>query len=305
VVRQLPVTKTHTFAAYVDDDINIGEHWNIVAALRFDHFGARFDQPLGTPSSFSHLDNVFSPRAAITYKPDERSSIYFSYGTSFNPSAEDLALSASNQALPPEKDHTYEVGGKIQVLNDMLSLSAAAFDTTMENARITDPLFPSLQALAGTEKVRGIEVGAQGRITEHWEVIAGYTFLDPTAVGLVAKGVRGPIPNTSKHQGNLWTTYDFDNSLKVGAGINVIGTRFAGTDTLVDPGHVIVAKAPGFVTFDAMAGYSLTETLSLQVNVYNLFDQRYLANSYFTRPNENHTVPGAGRTAMFTANVSL
>jgi catecholate siderophore receptor len=175
----------------------------------------------------------------------------------------------------------------------------------MENARITDPLFPSLQALSGTEKVRGIEVGAQGRITEHWEIIAGYTFLDPSAVGLVAAGVRGPIPNTSKHQGNVWTTYDFDNSLKLGAGVNVIGTRFAGTDTLVDPGHVIVAKAPGYVTFDAMGAYSLTDTLSFQVNLYNLFDQRYLANSYFTRPNENHTVPGAGRTAMLTANVSL
>jgi len=43
--------------------------------------------------------------------------------------------------------------GKVQVLDNMLSLTAAVFDTEMTNARITDPLQPAVQALAGTEKV--------------------------------------------------------------------------------------------------------------------------------------------------------
>ena len=37
---------------------------------------------------------------------------------------------------------------------------------------------------------------------------------------------------------------------------------------------------------------------------YNLTDEYYFANSYFTRPGENHTVPGAGRTLLLTATIS-
>ena len=103
----------------------------------------------------------------------------------------------------------------------MLALTAAMFDTEMTNARITDPLNPTLQTLAGTETVNGFEFGAQGRITDNWEIIAGYTYLDPTAIGLVAAGIHGPIPNTAHNQANLWTTYDFDFGLKIGAGVEL------------------------------------------------------------------------------------
>ena len=153
---------------------------------------------------------------ALVYKPTEQSSLYFSYGTSFNPSAETLSLSASNQGLGPERDHTFEVGGKIDVLDGLLALTAAAFNTVMTNARISDPDNPGLQELAGTERVNGIELDAQGHITANWELTAGYTYLAPRAVGLIAAGVPGPIPNVANDQANLWTVYDFDSGLKTG-----------------------------------------------------------------------------------------
>ena len=304
-VRQRPETKTSTVGIYAVDTVDIGEHWNVVGAIRFDHFNARFDQPFGTSSHFTHVDNVASPRAAIVYKPTENYSLYLSYGTSFNPSAENLSLAASNKDLGPEEDRTFEAGAKAQVLDGKLSLTAAAFNTVMTNARITDPLNPSLQTLAGTLRVNGLEFDAAGYITPQWEITGGYTYIAPRAVGLVAAGVPGPIPNTARNQANLWTTYDFDDGLKVGAGMNYVGRRDAGTDNATVPGSVIVAKVPAYVTWDAMIGYRFTDTFGLQLNGYNLTDEYYFANSYFTRPGENHTVPGAGRTFLLTANVSL
>ncbi len=305
VVRQKPITKTNTLGLYITDTITLGEQWALTAGVRFDHFRANFDQNIGTQSHFSHVDDIVSPRAALVYKPTAETSVYFSYGTSFNPSAENLALAANNQALPPEKDRTFEIGGKAQILDGMLSLTAAAFTTEKTNARITDPLQPALQTLAGTEKVNGFEFGVQGRLTEHWEVIAGYTYLDPTAIGLAAAGVHGPIPNTAHNQANLWTTYDFDDGFKVGGGVNYIGQRRAGTDILVVPGQVITATVPGYVTLDAMAGWQINDTFAVQLNGYNLTDKYYFTNSYYTRPNENHTVPGPGRTFLVTATASL
>ncbi|HTT98372.1 MAG TPA: TonB-dependent siderophore receptor [Rhizomicrobium sp.] len=304
-VRQTPVTSTKTLGVYLNDTIDFSPQWTLTAAVRYDHFSADYDQPLGTPSHFSHVDNIFSPRAALVYKPTENSSLYVSYGTSFNPSAEALSLAASNQDLGPEKDRTFEVGGKTTVLDGMLSLTAALFNTEMTNARISDPTNPNLQTLAGTERVNGFELDAQGRITENWELIAGYTYLDPTAVGLAGVGVHGPIPNTAHNQANLWTTYDFESGLRLGGGLNYMSRVSAGTDNATVPGTIIVAHVPSHVTFDAMAGYKINDQLDIQINGYNLANEYYYVNSYFTRPGENHTVPAAGRTFLLTLDASL
>jgi len=305
VVRQKPITKTNTVGLVATDTVAIGPQWTLTGAVRFDHFNARFDQAVGTPSHFKHTDDVWSPRAAVVYKPTPETSLYFSYGTSFNPSAETLSLAANNQALPPEEDRTFEIGGKAQVLDDMLSVTAALFNTEMTNARISDPLNPTLQTLAGTEKVNGFELGVQGRLTEHWEVVAGYTYLDPTAIGLAGVGVHGPVPNTAHNQANIWTTYDFDDGLKLGTGLNYVGMRRAGTDNATVPGLITVATVPGYVTWDAMIGYKINDTFAVQLNGYNLTDEYYYVNAYFTRPGENHTNPGPGRTFLLTATASL
>lgn len=304
-VRQKPVTKTHTLSGYVIDTIDIGDQWSLIGGVRFDNFRAKFDQTVGAAQHFKHTDDVASPRAALVYKPTEDASVYFSYGTSYNPSAENLSLAASNKDLDPEKDRTFEVGAKATVLNGLLGLNVAAFDTKMTNARITDPVVPSLQTLAGTLHVKGIEFGAQGHITDNWEIVAGYTYLDPSSRGLVAAGVRGPIPNTAHNQANLWTTYDFDNGFKVGAGLNYIGERNAGIDNASFPGTVVTAHAPGYTTLDAMLGWQVNDHLSFQLNGYNLADKDYFATTYFTRPGENHAVPGPGRTVLLTASLGL
>ncbi len=309
-IRQTPVTSTKTLGIFLNDTIDIGPQWMLTGAVRFDHFTAHYIQPVGTASEFSHVDNIVSPRAALVYKPTENTSVYFSYGTSFNPSAESLSLSASNQALAPEKDRTFELGGKAQVLDGMLALTAAVFNTEMTNARISDPDNPGLQTLAGTEHVNGFEFDAQGRITPNWEIVAGYTYLDPTAIGLAgndASGnpIRGPIPNTAHNQVNLWTAYDFDGGFTLGGGMNYLGRVSAGTDNMTVPGEIVVAHVPSHVTFDAMAGYKISDGWNVQVNGYNLGNTYYYVNSYFTRPGENHTVPAPGRTFLLTLNASL
>ena len=304
-VTSRPVTKTATLGTYLVDNIDIGSQWTVVGAIRFDHFGATYNQPVATVSHFTHNDNIGSPRVALVYKPTDAASVYFSYGTSFNPSAETLSLSVSNEGLGPERDHTYEVGGKVEVLDGLLALTAAAFNTVMTNARISDPDNPGLQELAGTERVNGIELGAQGHITENWELTAGYTYLSPHAVGLIAAGVPGPIPNTAHDEANLWTVYDWESGLKTGFGVNWLGRRSAAADTASVPGTIITAQLPSYVTLDAMVAYPVTDKFSLALNGYNLANTFFYTNSYFSSPMENHVVPGVGRTFLLTGVYSF
>ena len=59
----------------------------------------------------------------------------------------------------------------------------------MTNARITDPDNPGLQALAGTERVNGVEFGAQGHITGQLG-IDRRLYLSGAACGRVDRGRR-------------------------------------------------------------------------------------------------------------------
>lgn len=111
--------------------------------------------------------------------------------------------------------------------------------------------------------------------------------------------MKGPIPNNARNQANLWTTYDFDSGWKIGGGMNYLGKRDAFKD------QYGVAHVPSYVTFDAMIAYQVNDHLQLQVNGYNLADNYYFTNSYFTRTGENHVLPGAGRTVTLSAIVNL
>ena len=298
IVSQRPDTKTNTVGLYALDTIQFTPEWSLIGALREDRFNASYDEPV-SGSHFDHTNWIFTPRAALVFKPAENQSYYFSYGTSFDPSAENLSLSSRNADLPPEKDHTFELGGKQQVLGGLLSVTEALFDTTMDNARIADPLNPAQQTLSGNEHVQGAELDVAGNITANWEILGGYTYLMGTSNGLFGTGIKGPIPNTARNQANLWTTYDFDSGLKLGAGANYLGRRAAFEDAALQVAHV-----PSYVTFDAMTAYQVTDNIQLQLNAYNLFDKYYFANTYYTSDSENHAIPGAGRTFMFTVAVN-
>ena len=174
-VRQRPRTETDTIGVFAVDTLDLGPHWSLIGGLRYDRFHANFNEPI-TGAHFNHTDNIPSPRAALVYKANANASFYLSYGTSFDPSAENLSLSASNQALPPERDKTYEAGAKFLALKGALSLSGSVFRTEMTNARVADPDNPSLQALAGDLQVTGFELDASGHIGKHLELLANYTF---------------------------------------------------------------------------------------------------------------------------------
>jgi catecholate siderophore receptor len=298
-VSQRPDTKADTTGLYALDSIDFGEHWNLLAGVRWDRFDATYHEPIRN-QSFHATNYITSPRAALIYKPDENSSIYFSYGTSFDPSAENLSLSSRTANLPPETDRNFEVGGKTLIDGGLLALSAALFDTKMDNARIGDPLNSNLQLLAGNLHVQGAEADVTGHITDNWEITAGYTYFDGTSKGLFGAGLKGPIPNTTKNQANLWTVYDFDSGLDLGVGANYMGRRDAFEDAAG-----FISHAPGFVTFDGMASYKLSDQFTLQANIYNIFNKFYYSNVYFSSDVENHAVPGAGRYATLSLAVNL
>jgi catecholate siderophore receptor len=294
-ITQKPDTVTKTASGLVEDIVDFGPQWEATVAVRVDRFNAEFNEPI-TNAHFEHTDTIGSPRASLVYKPVPTVSLYASYGTSYDPSAENLSLSAKTASLGPEKDKTFEVGLKSMVLDGRLALQAGVFQTEMTNARVGDPTNPTApQILAGEERVRGFEADAIGYLTDDLEIIAGYTHLDSeTLQSSDPNSVGAPLLNTAPNQANLWLTYEFLTSWKAGFGVNYLDRRAADIDN--------TAHVPGYVTYDAMLSYRINSKVAVQLNGYNLANKYYFANSYFSSPVENHVVPGAGRTALLTVS---
>jgi len=292
-----PITDTtqNLLAVYASDQIKVNRYWEILGAARVDSFDSEVTNP--TAATLNRSDTLFSYRVGTVFHPTEKSSIYFAYGNSYNPSAEFGTLSSSPTStnsvlLDPEKNISYEAGVKVDVLQDQLSLTGAVFRIEKTNMRIpNDPVTNTFLQLDGEAKVDGVELGAAGRITKEWGITTGYSHLDSEITKTTNMAELGrQLPNAPQDSFTLWTTYDVTSKWTVGGGAIYQSDAFANTTN--------TQYVPSFWRFDAMASYKLAANTLIQLNIYNLTDEFYYAQYY-----GGHAVPVAGRYASVSLRV--
>ena len=304
-----PRYKTHLDAdSYAPFIINTAKwsRWEATLGVRWDYFHVDYNDfgysttvpgQVAKTDHIPHTDEMFSYRAALSYKAAANGNIYLSFGTSFNPSAEDLSLisssrsfSLNNAQLAPEKNKSFELGTKWALLSSRLDMSAAIFRLEKTNARVPDPTNILLNILAGSQRVDGAELRAEGRLTAHWQLVAGYAYLDSkvTESAAGAAPVGSPLMNTPKHALTLWSVHQLTQRFQFGGGGRFVSSQYTQN---VPPSKTV----PGYWTFDAMAKYAFTAHVAAQVNVNNLFNRYYYDQLHFF-----HVVPGPGRNAQFT-----
>jgi catecholate siderophore receptor len=279
-----------TFSSvYVQDQMSLGDHIDVVAGLRYDSFdisGTDLLPAIDRP--FARKDEKISPRLGVIFKPQENISLYSSYSQSFLPRSGDqfLALTVSQENLAPEKFTNYEVGAKWDVQPN-LNLTLAVFQLERSNATTPDPLNPLASINIGKTRTQGVELAATGKITSHWQVHGGYSYQDAKLVG--NDSVRlGQVP---KHQASLWNRYDLHSNFAVGLGIIHQSSQFAAIRTTTN-----TTKLPAFTRIDAAFYYDVSDTVKLQMNIENLFDTNYYSDAH----NNNNISTGAPINGRFT-----
>lgn len=293
-------TTAVSVAGYVLDNVKIGRRWELLAGVRWDRFDVNYKQTVAPASAFKRVDELPTWRAALVYKPTDHGSVYFSSGTSFNPSAETLSLSASNANLAPEKNINYEAGTKWDLLSSKLSLRSALFRTDKTNAREPDPNNPTLNVLAGSQRVDGFEVEASGHITDRWQLLTGYAYLNSrvTSSQYYPGSIGASLANVPANTFNFWNTYATPfHHIDIGAGGQFVDSRTASSTAPLDPITGLVKQVPSYWVFNAMARYPISDRMDLQANVYNIAN-RY----YYDQLHPAHIVLGAGRSALIGIN---
>jgi catecholate siderophore receptor len=290
VAGNLATASANTVAAYFNDTLELGPHFKLVGGLRHDRYSASIGNSIRTASaasSMSQVVNFTSVRAGGIWQPTRAQSYYLSYSTSFNPSLEQLVSTTGSTApLPPAKNKAYEAGGKWDLNGGNLSLSAAAFQITQDNARSQNP--DGSYSATGTVRVSGARAGVAGRVTDKLQVFGGYTHLDATIVDGIAPGTNGMVPaNTPRDSFSLWSTYAITPQWEVGTGATYSASRFANNTDLVQVGS--------YTRWDGMVAYHQPK-YDIRLNVYNLFGTNYY--DALIPSDGGRSVPGLGRSAM-------
>jgi catecholate siderophore receptor len=265
--------------------------WTAVLGARFDRFEADFENHLNT-ADFDQTDDMFNPRAGLIYDPVEEVSVYASYATSSNPTAEAYSITAANAGLDPEENVNYEIGAKGQLFEGALLLTGALFRLEKTNARIADPNNTAVNILDGVTRTDGFELGAAGQITKYVSVFAGYAYMNGEIIETSAAGQEGnDSPNTPAHSGSMWVTYNIGQGFDIGAGVYAKSSSYtnaANTTTL-----------PGYARFDAGAGWT-GDVLFVRLNVFNLFD-----TVHYESGSTNFVAPGTPLSGQITMGATF
>lgn len=288
------VSDVEFLSAYVQDQISIGEHVDVVAGLRYDRFDIQgvdlfplVDRP------FARKDDKISPRIGLIIKPRENISLYSSYSQSFLPRSGDqfLTLSATQQNLAPEKFTNYEIGAKWDI-RPHLNVTLALFQLDRSNATTPDPANPLVTVNVGETRTKGVEFSVAGQVTSKWQVHGGYSYQDAALAG--NDFVRlGQVP---KHQASLWNRYDFNDRFAAGVGIIHQSSQFAAIRT-----SATTTRLPAFTRVDAALYYDVSDNVQVQLNVENLFDTAYFSDAH----NNNNISTGAPINGRFTIRAKI
>lgn len=300
---------TDTAAIYLNDAIAFTPQLQLNGGLRLDHYKTHYRSvaATGVATELEAKDDLLSGKVGLVYKPQANGSVYVSYAvTRQPPGGANFTLSATNSAnannpdVEPQTAKTYEAGTKWDVADGRLSLTGAVYRTQYSDQILTDT--DGTYYRAGAKRVQGVELGVQGQITPDWAMNAGYTVMhtkvsSPTGQVVTADGSRVLAYNPSSAF-TLWTTYRLPFGLTVGGGARYAGKLKRGSDGAVGT----PAFADSYWVFNAMASYRVTPNLDLQLNVYNLTDEDYVAS--INKSGYRYT-PGVPRSVRLTANLAF
>lgn len=300
VLRVASAYHSEGAGVYVQDLLQVAEHWKLLLGLRHDSLDGRyttFSLPSNAPdpvttTGYRMRVSEWSRRAGVLYQPTSLASFHLSAATSFNTSGDAYSLSAANVDIPPEQAVNVELGAKLESEDGHFSTRLAVFRSTKLHERNTDPLV-NLVTLSGKRHAAGFEVDFAGRLSPRWELYASYMWLPVAVIDVGAPGSEGEGSRpslTPRHTASVWSTIQWTPRLRVGGGLQARSSQTPNRN----PGWA----APSFVTADLMAEYAVwQDRLKLKAHVSNIANRLY-AESLYT----GHYVPGAGRLVLLTAS---
>jgi iron complex outermembrane recepter protein len=279
---------------FLQDLYTVTPEVELMAALRWDVWRnvegtRRVEWMSGEVDATSFADRSeqqLSPRLGVRVRPAEwltvRASAYRAFRAPtlnelYRPFQVGTVLTAANESLRAERLVGGEAGIETPALLPGLTARVTGFWNELEepiinatlDARLPDGSQRQRQNL-GRARVRGLEVGADWRVSRRWTALLAYTFVDseiraaPGNPGLVGK----QLAQDPAHRGAAIVTFHDPALLTTTLQLRVTGPQFE--DDLNERGM------GGYAVVDAFVSRRLVGGLEIFGAVENLFDRQYL-----------------------------
>ncbi len=303
------------------DTVDLNDSWTVFAGVRSD----RFDFDMGTQNTntlaknqYDYSDSLINGHVGITYDINEEANVYLSFASAsdINGGESDVGTSSGYGGVvihngnvagaDPESSKNIELGTKWNIFDEELLLTAAIFQITksdvMEGAN-----YDSVGTFnTGENRVRGIEFGATGEITDKLAVQAGATFMDAEVLeSATANNVGKTLSNFADTTASIQLKYQFTEKFGLGAAAKYESDRYAGqpdTAAAFDAEGRYSQPIPAYTVFDVFATYDITEKLDARLNIGNISNKDYYLAAYRSG---SFLYKGDARTVRLTLNYNF
>ena len=335
-----------TSSVYLIDTANYNDLVILNGGIRYDDYNIKtsgFGTVNNRPNVFGAQEQQYGLpnfNLGLTLKPLPNGSVYVAYATSSNPvGAEFDGTSAQygglapvlngnpNQLFGPEKNKAIEVGTKWELFDRRLLATAALFQTETENAHESQNVASAAAAAAipgcsynlpagsgnvscitagAAYRIRGIDLGITGKITDKWSVFGGLVLMQsevmkslvpspqpllfPTNVGL-------KLANVAHQSFTMLSKYQLTDVWEIGGQAVYRSEMFGGTFLAANQG----TSLPSFWRFDTFVEAKISENWKAKLFVNNITNKLYYDALYQSATPFVFVAPGRSVSMVLSA----
>lgn len=198
---------------YLQDQMAIGEQWNVLVALRRTKYELETRWQDGSPRRVHK--SRWIPKLGVVYKVSPTVALYSDISTGFQP---DPLLGKDGQPLPVATSRQVELGAKFDLFDQRARLTAALYRIHVDHSiDLVSPEPPFFATPGPGQTNRGLELEFAGQVAPGLDVLASLTEAH------ISNHDDTRPTGAPKHQAAVWASYRFgDGTVKpwgVAAGI--------------------------------------------------------------------------------------
>lgn len=283
-----------SYGFYVQDQVSIADRLQLIFGLRHEYYRS---SSADLQSSFSTSQNVWLPRAGLTFIVNPQINYFASYSKGYIPVGADFIHNFENygadRPFVAEDSYQVETGFKTGFFQNQLQTELSVFHIARRNMLLatgaqSEAGFPVYRQ-SGHVISQGVELDLRGQISREFQLMANYTFNHTEVRASNLVGEEGqPLSNAPRNMAGVWLKYLFsDTKLKglgMGVGVNYVDRRRMDNAARTDEsGMMIWDQWPSYTVANAALYYHI-HRLRVSVNMNNIFDRYYYLGGFdYTR----------------------
>ncbi|GAA5013826.1 ferripyoverdine/pyocin S3 receptor FpvA [Acinetobacter puyangensis] len=283
-------------STYTTLRLNLADPLKVILGARYTDYKQTTEINYSTYSIYSastETTDALTPYFGVLYDINDQFTAYASYTDMFTPSS---YKDRNGKYLNPQIGESYEFGIKSSIFEDKLLFSTAAFWTKIKDVAIEDTEYNDAMREGITNgtvqtayvasgkglKVEGFEIEAIGKITDNWNLTAGYTY-----VNSISSVLATTLINIPQNQFKLYTNYTLPETLFTGADRLTVGLGVNWQDDIslknvygapANAANNGVVTQKSYYLVGASASYKFNDYFSATLNANNLLDKKYYQN---------------------------